>query len=134
MQVNVDELDGFSTSINGLLAGTVNLVNDIPAIFGTSRLNAWGSLQGVVCFNGITPPASSYIEVDGNNGFVQQVQVSFAGPTVDAGQGHDLSGECQPDRRGKREDGASDAGGEHDGQGAELDGVASTPPIEWRDG
>ena len=69
VQVNVDELDGFGTSIIGLWAGSFSLANDIPAIFGTSRLNPWGSLQGVVCFNGITPPASSYIEVDGSERF-----------------------------------------------------------------
>jgi uncharacterized protein (TIGR03437 family) len=86
VQVNIDELDGFGTTISGLFAGSFSLTSDISSIFGTSRLSPWGSLQGVVCFNGITSTASSYIEVDGSNGFAQEVSVSFAGPTVAPGK------------------------------------------------
>jgi uncharacterized protein (TIGR03437 family) len=78
VEVHVDELDGYGTTITGLWQGTISLASQIPAIFGTARLNPWGSLKGTLCFDGIVPPASSYIEVDAANGFVQQVLVSFA--------------------------------------------------------
>jgi len=86
VQVHVDELDGFETQIVGLWSGGVSLASQIPAIFGTTRLAPYGWLTGTVCFSGITPPATGYVEVDGANGFAQEVLVSFAGPAANPGR------------------------------------------------
>ncbi len=79
-QIHVDETSGFPGSITTLLAGSTDLSSQIPSIFGTTRLGAWGSLAGTICFSGIVPPASSYIEVDLSSGAAQEVLVEFDGP------------------------------------------------------
>jgi uncharacterized protein (TIGR03437 family) len=80
VQVNVESLDGNANTLTALFVGGL-LRSDLSAVFGTDRLAPWGSLQGMVCFNGIVPPASGYIQVNGADGFVQEVLVSFGGPT-----------------------------------------------------
>src|SRR5262249_39681926 len=79
VQVNIEGLDGRGDKISGFFVGSVNRTADVPAIFGTDRLPPWGSLQGTICMTAITPPGTSYIEVDGASGFVQEVLVSFNG-------------------------------------------------------
>jgi uncharacterized protein (TIGR03437 family) len=79
-RVQVDDLGGYATTVTALYAGSVNLSAQIAAIFGTTRLEAWGSLAGTVCFSGIVPPASDFIEVDLSSGVAQEVAVAFAGP------------------------------------------------------
>jgi uncharacterized protein (TIGR03437 family) len=86
VQLTVDELDGFGTQIARLYVGGVDLTSQVPAIFGTTRLAPYGSLSGMVCFTGITPPATGYIEVDASTGFVQQILVSFAGAAANPGK------------------------------------------------
>jgi uncharacterized protein (TIGR03437 family) len=78
--IRVDERGGIESSITGLVAGSVSLAAQIPAIFGTTRLEAWGSLAGTICFSGIVPPASNYIEVELSSGVAQEVAASFTGP------------------------------------------------------
>jgi uncharacterized protein (TIGR03437 family) len=78
VQVNVEALDGRENMLNGLWVGA-DFRTDLAAVFGTDRLAAWGSLQGTVCFNGITPPASGHIQVNGADGYISEVLVSFAG-------------------------------------------------------
>lgn len=80
VQLNVDDLGGENTSMNFLAAGNVIRTGEIPAIFGTPRNDAFGGQQGVLCFAGITPPASDVIEIDRTDGVAQEVLVSFAGP------------------------------------------------------
>jgi uncharacterized protein (TIGR03437 family) len=88
VQVNVNDIGGFQSSVTNLWIGNASqsLASQIPAIFGTTRLDAWNGLQGTFCFGGITPPATSYIEVDLSSGAAQQVQVSFAGPPANPGK------------------------------------------------
>jgi len=66
--------------LTGLYAGSVDLSAQIPAIFGTARLGAWASLQGRLCFGGLTPPASDFIQVVLSGAVGQEVTVSFAPP------------------------------------------------------
>ncbi|HLK68282.1 MAG TPA: protease pro-enzyme activation domain-containing protein [Bryobacteraceae bacterium] len=80
VQVNLEDLGGFPTTVSNLSLGSVNATSRIQAIFGTERLYPYGSLQGTLCFGGITPPASDYVEVSLNSGFAQEVAISFAGP------------------------------------------------------
>lgn len=80
-QLNVDDLGGFGVNlISGLQVGGANLSNSIAPMFGTPRLDAWGDLQGTLCFGGITPPASDSITVTLTDGASFNSVVSFAGP------------------------------------------------------
>jgi uncharacterized protein (TIGR03437 family) len=80
VQLNVDDLGGYGTyTLSGLYAGGVNLTSRISSIFGTTRLDAWGGLQGTLCFGGITPPASDTIELVLSDGAIFDVVISFAG-------------------------------------------------------
>ncbi len=81
VQLNVDDLGGFGIyRLTGLYAGGLDLTSQISSIFGTTRLDAWGGLQGQLCFGGITPPASNFIGVDLSDGANFNLVVSFAGP------------------------------------------------------
>jgi uncharacterized protein (TIGR03437 family) len=78
VQVNLTDTGGFYNSFSQLYAGTSPLVNQIAPIFGTTRLQAWSSLQGTICINGVTPPGSDYVYAVRSDSFDQQVQVNFA--------------------------------------------------------
>lgn len=82
VQLTVDDLGGFSATLTGLYAGSADLSAQIPAIFGTPRLTPWGSLQGKLCFSGVTPPASDFIQVVIDDALGQEVAVSFAPPVA----------------------------------------------------
>jgi uncharacterized protein (TIGR03437 family) len=80
-QLNADDAGGVGGFLlNGLFAGGVDLTEQIPSIFGTERLTAWGELQGTLCFSGITPPASNVISLTRDDGSSEQLTVSFVGP------------------------------------------------------
>ena len=79
VQLTIDEQTGFSLSLLDLMAGGIDLGGSIPSLFGTERLNGWGSLQGTLCFGGITPPVSNDIAVD-VSGLVEDVSVFLVGP------------------------------------------------------
>ena len=78
VRVTIDDLGGYMNSIQTLLVGSVDRTSEIAAIFGTTRVDAWGSVSGTFCYSGITPPAVDYIEVILSSGVYQQVAVSFA--------------------------------------------------------
>ncbi len=80
VNVNVEDWGGSLGLISAFYVGGVSYTAQVPGIFGTERLEAWSSLQGTVCVSGITPPASTPVEVDLSTGETQQVLVSFAGP------------------------------------------------------
>ena len=85
VQLNVDDVAGNGGGqITSLYAGTgyfnpgANYSPQIAAIFGTSRMEAFGGLQGTLCFANPTPGGSSQILAVMNNGLFQEVTVSFA--------------------------------------------------------
>jgi len=81
VQLNVDDLGGFGVNLlTSLSAGHASLSSQIASIFGTTRLDAWGDIQGTLCFGGITPPASDSINVGLSDGAAFNLVVSFAGP------------------------------------------------------
>jgi len=87
VQLNADDTNGYgSTLLNGLFAGAVSLSSQIASIFGTERLMNWGSLQGALCFGGITPPATETILMERNDGAFQELTVSFLGPPANPGK------------------------------------------------
>jgi uncharacterized protein (TIGR03437 family) len=82
--LTLDETGGFQLQIVDLALGNVDIADQISAIFGTTRLASFGSLQGTLCWNGIIPPATDTVYMaltDGSGDLLQtQLNVSFAGP------------------------------------------------------
>jgi uncharacterized protein (TIGR03437 family) len=78
MQLSLDDSGGFLNTFTSLFAGTSDLSREFDSVFGTTRLAAWGSIQGTLCLSGITPPASEYVYAIRSDGFVQQNLVNFA--------------------------------------------------------
>lgn len=79
VQLNLDDIGGFGVNIiTDLQAGGIDYANKIASIFGTTRLDAYGSLQGTLCFSGIAAPAidTIYVELDGDS--FDLLTVSFA--------------------------------------------------------
>jgi uncharacterized protein (TIGR03437 family) len=87
VQLNVDDIGGYAQQITNLWTGnaSLNLNAQVPAIFGAARMDAWSGLQGTLCFGNLTPPTSTYIEVDRGDG-AQQVMVTFTGPPANPGK------------------------------------------------
>jgi uncharacterized protein (TIGR03437 family) len=81
-QIFVDETKGLNTSLIALNLGGVSLASRISAIFGTTRLQAWGSLHGTLCWSGVTPGTSSTVQVGMSSGLSQTLQVNFEGPAA----------------------------------------------------
>jgi uncharacterized protein (TIGR03437 family) len=81
-QLFLDETAGYSSSVTSLSLGALNISSRIPAIFGTTRLQAWGSLAGTLCWSGVTPGSTSTVQVGLSSGLSQTLQVDFAGPVA----------------------------------------------------
>jgi uncharacterized protein (TIGR03437 family) len=83
-QINVDDQGGYLNTMTGFYVGGANsgvsLVSKLVPIFGTTRVDAWGGLQGVLCFDGVTPGGVTNIEVDFASGLGEELTVSFTGP------------------------------------------------------
>ncbi len=79
-QVNVDDQGGYLNVLTGLFVGEISKTSSLASVFGTTRIDAWGGLQGVVCFSNVTTPGASPIEVDFSSGLAQEVAVTFLGP------------------------------------------------------
>ncbi len=80
VRVTIDDLGGYLNLIQNLYVGSVDLTAQIPTIFGTTRVDAWGSVWGTLCYSGVSLPNTDYIAVVMSSGVFQQVAVSFAGP------------------------------------------------------
>ena len=84
--LSLDETGGYAFQVTGLIAGSVDISNQIPAIFGTNLLAAYGSLEGTLCWNGITPPAGNTVLIaltdEFGNLLEAELTVSFAGPVA----------------------------------------------------
>jgi uncharacterized protein (TIGR03437 family) len=82
VQLNIDEAGGnVGLTETSLVVGGVDWTGQIPAIFGTERLPAWGELQGTICLGGITPPATETIQI-GTSGHTQEITISLEGPAA----------------------------------------------------
>jgi len=84
--LTLDETGGYAFRLTDLAMGNVDIGSRIPAIFGTTRLAPYGSLQGTLCWTGITLPASDQVAIqladEFGNVFQENVTVSFAGPVL----------------------------------------------------
>ena len=85
-RISLDETGGYTFQIVGMSMGNLDMTPEIPAIFGTTRLAAYGSLQGTLCWNNIIAPATDDVFVNlidqFGNEFEDQVKVSFDPPAT----------------------------------------------------
>jgi uncharacterized protein (TIGR03437 family) len=83
-QLNVDDQGGYLNVLTAFYVGGANagvpMTSQITPIFGTTRLDAWGGLQGRLCLDGVTPGGVTNIEVDLSGGNIEQLTVAFTGP------------------------------------------------------
>ena len=89
-QITLDETSGYEFYVVGLVKGSVDISNTIAAVFGTTRLAPWGSLQGTVCWNPAATPSSGLLDVimadDVGDELFQELNVNFTGPASSAVQ------------------------------------------------
>ena len=85
-QLFIDESNGGRATLSTVLEGAVDLSPRITAIFGTSRLTAYGSLNGTLCWSGYSPGDSDAVTVALSNGLNTSLQVNFAGPALTTAQ------------------------------------------------
>ena len=83
-QIVLTEISGFSQTVSSLVFGNVSLTDQIPAIFGSSLLSSYGTLQGTICWPGGSPGSTNTVSVVFAAGWTQDVAVSFAGPANSA--------------------------------------------------
>ena len=82
VQIHLDDVGGSLSLLVSLLSGATNVSSQIAPIFGTTRIDAYGSVSGTLCLGGITPPATQTIFYQLSNGAANEMTVSFAGPPV----------------------------------------------------
>jgi uncharacterized protein (TIGR03437 family) len=80
------EISGWAQTVSRLLVGNVSLSDRIPAIFGTTQLAAYGSLEGVICWAGVSPGTTDTVSLQFAAGWSQDIAVSFAGPPANPPQ------------------------------------------------
>jgi uncharacterized protein (TIGR03437 family) len=81
-QVNIDDLSGFPDTMNFLASSSVDLSSTVAATFGTTRLEAWGGVQGTICYSGIAAPSANptYLLMEMASGDLQEIALYFTGP------------------------------------------------------
>jgi len=83
-QITIDETQGYNMRMTQLFQGEVDISSQIASIFGTTRLPAWGSMAGTVCWSNVTPPATDQLFAgfldDSGNQITNEIAVTFAGP------------------------------------------------------
>jgi uncharacterized protein (TIGR03437 family) len=86
VQLNLDDQGGFGVNIiSYLFSGGIDISNQVASIFGTTRLDAFGGLQGTLCYSNVTPPATDNIYLQLSNGNSYGINVSFAAPPATPG-------------------------------------------------
>jgi uncharacterized protein (TIGR03437 family) len=80
------ETTGWAQTIYGLQLGNVSLSDQIPAIFGTSQLAAYGSLEGNICWAAASPGSTDTVSLWFVAGWTQDIAISFDGPPVNPPQ------------------------------------------------
>jgi uncharacterized protein (TIGR03437 family) len=80
VSLHLDNLGGVLDTITNLYSGYSDISNQIDSVFGTTRIDRFGSLSGTLCFGGITPPATESVKFVLNSGITNEINISFAGP------------------------------------------------------
>lgn len=84
-QIHFDESSGNPMQLVLLYQGGVNITNQIPAIFGTTRLAPWGSLTGTLCWSNPKVPSIDvvYAVFAVNGTTISDIaHISFTGPAT----------------------------------------------------
>ncbi len=85
-QLTVQELSGYTMELTKLTAAGIDLSSQIQQIFGTTRLAAYGSLEGGVCFADVRPPVTQNYQLNATTdqgvGISTTMSASFAGPVA----------------------------------------------------
>jgi uncharacterized protein (TIGR03437 family) len=86
VQLNLDDGGGYGVSlITDLQAGGVDYAGKIASIFGTRRLEAFGSLQGTLCFSNVTTPGIDFVAIQLGGGSYDTLTLSFDDPPANPG-------------------------------------------------
>jgi len=86
VQLNLDDQGGFGVNlVTYLFNGGIDMSSQVASIFGTARLDAYGGLQGTLCYTNLTPPATDNIYLQLSNGNNYGINVSFAAPPATPG-------------------------------------------------
>ncbi len=64
-QILVQEQSGFTVQLTKLLINATDLTGQIQAIFGTTRLAPFGSLEGTICWNSTQSPGTKTVQLTG---------------------------------------------------------------------
>ena len=83
-QVHLSSVGAYADVITSLYSGGTDISAQITSIFGTPRIDPFGSLSGTICFGGITPPATQPIYFYSNLGVYNEVNVNPAGINLSA--------------------------------------------------
>jgi len=82
-QITIDGT-GYAQRIVSLQRGPVDITSSVASIFGTTRLAAWGSISGTLCWSNATAPGTDGIFIETTDDFgdyyAQTLNVTFAGP------------------------------------------------------
>jgi len=87
VQLNVDDFGGFLNVMGRMDVGNVAMnASQLAGLFGTDRMDAYGSLTGTVCYgSNVKPPTTDTIDLT-LGGLFQQVSVSLLPPPANPGK------------------------------------------------
>jgi uncharacterized protein (TIGR03437 family) len=74
--ITIQEQSGTGVNLNRWIAGTHDLSSDIATWFGSTRLEARGSLRAGICWTGIRTPATLSFEIGGRDDSGNDVQAT----------------------------------------------------------
>ena len=80
VQLHLDDIGGVYNLLVNLFVGSNDLTAQIDSIFGSARLDAYGSLSGTVCLGGIDPPSIEPVQFIFVDGSFAAATVALAGP------------------------------------------------------
>ncbi len=88
-RITIDNTFGVRQYILQLFQGNRNISTSIPTMFGTTRLEAWSSASGTMCWSDITAPDTTtltfVLSEDNGSTFQQDLFVAFNGPAITPG-------------------------------------------------
>jgi uncharacterized protein (TIGR03437 family) len=84
----LQETNGFAVDLTRFFGGS-DYTSSILTLFGSLRVPPFGSLPGVVCWTGVTPPSTTTLEMDGidslGNTVSARTGITFQSPAGSAG-------------------------------------------------
>jgi uncharacterized protein (TIGR03437 family) len=78
--ITVAEQSGFLVQLTSFTAGSTDFTSSIQQLFGTTRLAPYGTLQGTMCWSGLTPPAAKSYQIAGASEIGAMVSATVSVP------------------------------------------------------